>query len=449
MVTRHGIIAAGFLACAMVLGGGGSPDPASELALQALFAFAALAWIWWAGRTEHRVPLSLIVLGAALLLLPALQLVPLPPSVWQALPQRDLIADTLALANGEADWQAFSIAPAVTFAAVLALVPAIGTMWAVSSLGSDDRTLVVAVIAAMAVAGAVLGALQLASGPEAFRLYERSHRGWLTAFHANRNAAADVLVIGSLAASAWLSLQLDTTDRQTNRLWFFAAVQIVLVVALVMTGSRAGIVLGVLSLAVHFAIWRPHLADLRIGGIAAGIGAIGLTLIALPIVLAGNGRIARVLDRFDARDDARVALWQDAWRAMAGFWPMGSGVGTFSYAFQPFESLANLDGAFVNRAHNDYMEFALEGGLLSVAVLALGATVLLTAARKAWRVSPRDHALQLFALGTLAVVALHSIVDYPLRNMAIACLAGVAAGLLTPTPGQRAARSGREGRDYA
>jgi hypothetical protein len=35
-----------------------------------------------------------------------------------------------------------------------------------------------------------------------------------------------------------------------------------------------------------------------------------------------------------------------------------------------------------------------------------------------------------FALVTLTVIALHSLVDYPLRSMSLQCLAGLAVGLL-------------------
>ena len=448
-VTRHGIIAAGFIACAMVLGGGGSPSPVTELALQVLFAFAALAWIWWARGEGAKVPSPLLWLGGALLLLPALQLMPLPPAIWQALPERELLADTLALVEQDRQWRALSISPPLTIAGLLAVIPAVGTMWAISTLGSDDRALVLATIALLALAAAVLGALQLATGPEAFRLYERSHRGWLTAFHANRNAAADVFIIGSLAASSWIATRAQNSERGNRAMLLLGAFQFVLLVALVLTGSRAGIVLGMLCVAIHLAIWRPKVLDLRTGGVVAGMGAIVLTMVALPVLLSGNGRIARVTERFDARDDARLTLWQDAWQALAGYWPFGSGVGTFANAFQPFESLAYLDGAFVNRAHNDYMEFALEGGLLAIGLLIAGLAILVMMARKAWRVSPQHHAIQLFALGTLGVIALHSLVDYPLRNMAIACLAGAAAGLLTVTPGRKSARGGQERRDNA
>src|SRR5688572_13379452 len=43
---RHPLIAALFVACAVVLGGGGSPNPGTEVVLQLVFVVAALAWLW-------------------------------------------------------------------------------------------------------------------------------------------------------------------------------------------------------------------------------------------------------------------------------------------------------------------------------------------------------------------------------------------------------------------
>jgi VIT1/CCC1 family predicted Fe2+/Mn2+ transporter len=51
-------------------------------------------------------------------------------------------------------------------------------------------------------------------------------------------------------------------------------------------------------------------------------------------------------------------------------------------------------------------------------------------AYKSWRLQPARRAQVLFAMGVLFVISLHSFVDYPLRSMALACLAGVAGGML-------------------
>ncbi|MGE5953076.1 MAG: O-antigen ligase family protein [Qipengyuania vulgaris] len=443
------MVIAAFIALAMVLGGGGSPSPATEIVVQLGFAAAMVAWLWWANPEESghaAIPPLLLWFGLALLALPLVQLLPLPPAIWQSLPSRDLEQTTLSLIGEGNSWRALSISPLTTLAALLALLPAVGVMLGASLLNRRDRRLLLLVIMLVTISGAMLGALQLAGGPDDFRIYEKTHRGWLTAFHANRNAAADALLIGSLALSAWFAGS-GQVELRRRRLPIFAAAQFILVIAVILTGSRTGIALLVFSLPFHWMMLRPEGAKLATRTLFAATAAFAAALVALPLALASNSRLARVAERFDATGDARLPLWDDTLDAIAGFWPAGSGVGTFPQAFQPFESLEHLDQFFPNRAHNDYFEFLLEAGLIAPAMLAFGAIALFLLARRAWKLSPQDHAGQIFALGTLAIVALHSIVDYPLRNMAIACLAGVAAGLLTVAPRSGNAPGRKEGRE--
>lgn len=433
----------------MVFGGGGSPSPMAEIIVQSGFVAAVLGWVWWAqraGQTPQAVPRQLLFFGLALIAVPAVQMVPLPPALWHALPGRELEMATLALIGEENSWRPLTISPPRTLAGLLALIPAVGVMWAVSVLDQRDRHFVVLTIAVVALAGTLLGALQLAGGPGAFQLYEKSHRGWLTAFHANRNAAADVFLIGSLALSAWFASNSMPSAILRRRTPILVAAQGVLLVALVLTGSRAGIALVLPVLAFQWAILKPAGLDIRGRVLLGGVASVLLLMLALPFILAGNVRLAGVAERFDASGDARYPLWADSWTAIQNFGVAGSGIGTFPNAFMPFESFVYLDAASPNRAHNDYLEFFLEAGLLAPVVLAAGAAVMVYLARRSWRMSPRDRAIQLFALGTVAIIALHSVVDYPLRNMAIACIGGIAAGLLAAT---RARSEGHEGREFS
>jgi O-antigen ligase len=95
------------------------------------------------------------------------------------------------------------------------------------------------------------------------------------------------------------------------------------------------------------------------------------------------------------------------------------------------ERLEILDPSVPNRVHNDYLEFALEGGILAVAVMLALAALLAAAAWRSWRERPEYRQQTALGIAILVMVGLHSLVDYPLRSMALACLAGVGAGLLT------------------
>ncbi|MFA6219438.1 MAG: O-antigen ligase family protein [Erythrobacter sp.] len=442
--TRQGWIVAGFLAAALVLGGGGSPSAAAEIIVQLAFVAAVAAWLWW-GRTGDAVQAlphrALVWLGAAIVGLPLLQLVPLPPALWQALPGRETLAAALAAVDGADHWRPLSVAPFGTLAALLALIPAVGAMLATSVLVRRDRRFLLLMTGLVALAGAALGVLQMAGGGRRFRLYEISHDLWLTAFHASRNSAADALLIGMLALTAWFATGSRRRPLLRGDLGLLALCQAFLFVALVLTGSRAGIVLLVPVLLLQFAMLRC--ADIARGlsnGLASAAGLFALVVI-LATAFSGNARVAGALARFDATRDSRIDLWRDTLTAIGQYWPLGSGIGTFPRAFLPVERLAAIDDLFPNRAHNDFLEFLLEAGALAPLVLALGLTTMIHLGRRAWQAAASERPVTLFAVGTFVVTALHSIVDYPLRNMALATLAGIAAGLLGGV-----AHQGREGR---
>ncbi|MCP5379752.1 MAG: O-antigen ligase family protein [Novosphingobium sp.] len=422
------------LGLSIVLGGGGTPNPLSETLLMLAATGVALAWLTFRlrGPVDRRIVL-LILLALAL---PLVQLIPLPPAIWHNLPGRDLEAAALRLTGDDLTWRAFSIAPSLTVASLLSLGPPLLVMALVAALPRAGRERSVQVILAMALAAAVLGAAQLAGGPQALRLYPVSHTGWLTGFHANRNAAADLLLIGLVALFV-----LTGTDgggasaRLRGSAGLRIALGLVLVAAIVLTGSRAGIALLALFLAVQLVRKAPALAAwVNRRGLVAGLGFALFAAAGLALVLRSNAALTAVATRFTLTGDARGDIWRDAAFAARTYWPAGSGIGTFVPAFLRAERLEAVDASFPNRAHNDYLEWMVEAGLPGVVLAIAGAVVIAMMAREAWHDEQRRPHWQ-FAWWILLVIALHSCVDYPLRSMAIACLAGAAIGLLARVPG--------------
>ncbi len=95
---------------------------------------------------------------------------------------------------------------------------------------------------------------------------------------------------------------------------------------------------------------------------------------------------------------------------------MGFGLGTYESAY-PAYALFDA-GATVNHAHNDWLEWAAEGGIPLAAALA---AIALWSARRAWQ-SP-------WAAGVVFVF-LHAAVDYPLHKPAIAAWLFVLLGAM-------------------
>ena len=412
------------VALSLVLGGGGSPNPLAEIVLQCLFAAIALALLWIGRDAPCKIAWQVWAIAALVLAIPLVQLVPLPPGWWQGLPGREAQLAALRLV-GEGDrWRALSIAPHRTLASLLAMVPPVILALLVAGERREGRRRVVLTIALMAVASAVLGALQMASTGDGFRLYPDAHSGWLTGFHANRNAAADLLLIGAVAAAAAFALR--QREEKLTATMLLVAAYAVLLIALLLTGSRTGIALvpvaalGIaLILAGSASNWRllPSLA------LVAGL------LVVVSALAMADQRLAFVASRFGMFDETRVALWRDSLSALGQSWPWGTGVGTFVESFLPQETLASVDASMPNRAHSDWLELAMEAGVYGYLALfaAMGAAAMMM------RVTLRDPGLRpaaVFALTTFILVALHALIDYPVRNMAGASLVGVALGML-------------------
>jgi O-antigen ligase len=94
----------------------------------------------------------------------------------------------------------------------------------------------------------------------------------------------------------------------------------------------------------------------------------------------------------------------------------GFGLGTWPAVYPAYARFDN--GLAANHAHNDWAEWAAEGGLPFVALLAMLAF---------WSVRPGLDSL--WGIGVPAVMA-HSLVDYPLREPALAVLLFLMLGAL-------------------
>lgn len=445
---RRGALVACYLAALMVLGGGGSPAPLAELACELLAVEVLALWLVLGASGEHtgNRPVTWVI---ALVTLPVVvQLVPLPPALWQMLPGRETYTAALALIGEDQSWRSWSIAPHRTLAALLALAPPLLALWLTAQLERDGLRLVLRAVVGVALVSVAVGAAQLAqAGPGPLDFYGTGDTGVLHGFQANRNAEADVLLIGLLGlALTWRELHHARRERLGLA---FLALAGLLLLGVVLTGSRTGIALAPVAAAASWAIVRSERkvyghapSERRIpwwlwAGVAGTAGLVGLWLL-------GNPALARVIARFDLSGEFRPELWRDAWQAAMQFWPFGSGVGTFTPSFLPYERLEVVDATLPNRAHNEVLEAMIEGGVPLLLSWAAATGLVAWHGIAAWR-GGKDSALPrrwlVFSASAIVLVALHSLVDYPLRSVALASLVAVAVGI-TFSAGSRGLRAG-------
>ena len=420
-----------FVALAVVFGGGGTPAPLPEMLLEWL-ALAMLATIVVLHPGDRPWPRQATAFAFALLLVPALQLIPLPPAVWRGLPGREIEAAAVDLTASSRSWMPWTISPPRTLASLLALIVPATAIVVAALASSRGRAYALIAVALMALLSAVVGMAQLGGGAHsALRFYASSHVEDLTGFQANRNAEADVLLTGVFALAALAFGRVFALRGLVGIV--LASGAVLLAGAVLLTASRAGIALLFVTLAggAIVAAFR-HRAWAGPGARWATVGAAVTGAAGLVWAFAANPVAGRIGARFADGSGPRPEIWRDTIYAIGQYWPWGSGIGTFVPVFVAAERLEVVDSSFPNRAHNEFLELALEAGIPGLVVLAalVGMLVWRWVVRLRPTAEPQERAELYFAAATLVTVGLHSIVDYPLRSMALAALAGVATGFI-------------------
>ncbi|HEY4360621.1 MAG TPA: O-antigen ligase family protein [Bryobacteraceae bacterium] len=221
-------------------------------------------------------------------------------------------------------------------------------------------------------------------------------------------------------------------DRKRSFAWML--VSAAMLAAVVAGGSRAGSVLCLAELVVLPVIaWRRGWID---GRRLMRVAATALVAGAVLVEVAGWETIWRRLQEpnpYAVRADLlRSSMEMVRDRPLAGF-----GMGTWPAAYPAYARFD--DGSFVNQAHNDWAQWAVEGG---VPFLLAMAAVVAMLARPAFR--------SLWGLGLMAVFV-HAGIDYPFQQRpALAAFFFAMAGVLaaevpaltlgatsSPEPGRR------------
>ena len=433
--AHSGLLAAIFLAMALALGGGGSPDPLPELILE---CFAGLfAVLWMLGTLSapqwRSVPRSAWIIASIIAAVPAMQLIPLPPLIWHALPGRSLELDALTLIGEQSTWRTWALAPARTLSSLLSLGPPLLLLAMTSALDKGGRVTLIRSIALMAVATVIVGALQHAAGEDS-PLHFYGEQSWgLVGFQANENSTADLLLValmtGPLLVREFAKRRLIAT-RPALVLGSSGTWMVICAISVVLTSSRTGIAL--LPIPIFASLWilRPWLPLTR----RAFLVMLGAAFVAVPLGFAlaqSNPVLAQVIARFAVADELRPQLWRDGLFVAQKYFPFGVGMGDFVPALVADERLEVVRQTLPNRAHNELIELTAEAGIFAMAALTAVCFMLVREVRRALRRSTLISSnLACFASTALGIFALHSMTDYPFRSLSLASLGGVCAGLL-------------------
>jgi O-antigen ligase len=440
------------LLVAAVLGGGGQGGLGDVGAqLLAVVLLAQLGWLAFYHRLTWRSNGWVRWLPVLALALPVLQLLPIPSAWWSIGPARAELAAQLAAA-GVIPTGVISLNPGATERSLWWLLPPVALFLGTLCLPRADHRRLLAAVLALAALSVLLGMAQIAEGPEsALRFYSNTNRTEAVGFFANRNHLATLLVMAlplALAATGWgLTERLD--GRHVSPLWLVcgSGLVIFLILGIAIASSRAGLLLGMLAVFGSLPIvlsFRKRRGARRVLALAVGIAV----LLSVQFALLG---ILQRLER-DPLDDARWEYARTTREAAAAYAPLGSGLGTFRQAFQPFEAKYRPGPVIVNHAHNDYLELWLEGGMPAVILMGLGGLAWAWRGVQLWWLrspEPADAAdtsrwLARVAWLSASLSLIHSTLDYPLRTTANLSVFAVLTAIAYYEP--RAHLANREGK---
>jgi O-antigen ligase len=379
---------------------------------------------------------------AAIALLGALQLVPLPASWLGAISpvSREIYRDTADILGqfgraAAAPAARISIAPAETSGtAVLILADVVLFLSAALLLHTRARRRVFTVVLI------ACGLVQIASAVLGDEGVQRLHGSFV-----NPNNYAGYLQI-ALALAFGLLVSLlrrgrqkgdslrDLFSRIERRLLPLAAAVALwgtFAAALALSRSRGGILAAILStvlLAILVVIPRRRAQPRQHTALFVALGLLAGVLFAVNITR--EGPLIRFLasDPRDLESDLRFNIWRTSLSAARSFPLLGSGLGTFRESFRRVQA-RDVHG-LVEQAHCEPLQLLVTGGAagLALGVFALAAGFILLVRAFLRQPHREESAMVLAGLGALLALTLHGLVEFDFSIPAIPATFAVLLG---------------------
>ncbi|MQP68444.1 O-antigen ligase domain-containing protein [Niveispirillum sp. SYP-B3756] len=256
----------------------------------------------------------------------------------------------------------------------------------------------------------------------------------LTSTFVNRNAYAAYAGVGlicciALAVESATSVRGRLRDRVERILidampWLIAS--ILLGMALVLTQSRAGLLLTLAGLVILGIC-------LRISGIIRNRTVLTFVLVLLGLVLlvvflGGAGTLRRLAEG-GLSDEARPLLYQSTLAAFLDAPVTGQGLGAFPLIFPIYRDATLSIMQRFDHAHNLHLELLMELGLVATLLLYLSMLIILVRCAVGLVRRRRNQIYPAVALAATTLLGLHGTVDFSLQMPAVAATYAFLLGL--------------------
>jgi len=413
------LIAATYVVVASLLGGGAASWGLAYIALVLTTIVMAGLFAWRDGLVSFtRLPLPAAIALPGIAIVPLLQLIPMPPALWQALPGQELRIGTLSLVGLQDTWQPLSLEPVATSLIALLAIGFVAFTGLLLRLNRAQFRRLLAVASIMVVIQIAIGLLQVVSSGQP-QFYSLRQGATMLGLFANKNhlaivIACSIAIVGFVVVRDYFNAISSGRNAIFRGRAAMATYLLIALTAIVTTNSRAGLILGVVAaLPVLFNFSRGVALRWRL--------AIIVVLVFLAALIISTSAFETVSGRVaELDDDLRWNMLEWSKPLVESYWLAGSGLGSYTNLFAAHEQLAWVTPNYVNAVHNDYVQLVIEAGVPGIVVFALLAVALLRSASSLLPFASRSERWCEMAMGYTIVLlfALHSVVDYPLRRPA-------------------------------
>jgi hypothetical protein len=418
----------------LLLGGAGFPSPPfqSYFATSSLVIIGVGLWRLQSGMPSGASTFSAILAALSFALVLA-QLIPIPYDVWRALPGREQAVRAFEAIGTAPDSLALSLSPSETRRAALSLLPPLAAFLGVLSVPKRLFWTMSGAIVLSAMLGALIGLVQksqgVASGLYFYKVPETAKHA--TGTFANRNFFATQLFTCIPFLAAFTMFWTAKWKLRPVLVLGFMIVYIGLLVAvLAAVGSRAGTILTMVSVLLTFLLVFRTSSQ---GGAKIGTGKGVLIMLVALVVMAQTSMVGILrLAQTDPVNDFRNTITAVSYAAAKAQFPAGSGFGTFVPVYQLYETNETIENPFINHAHNEWLELAIEGGAPALVLMVLFLLWLVYVVFRSMKLAAHEPTnAHIRAAGcALALTLVHAIVDFPFRTDAMLTLFGLCVGFL-------------------
>ena len=384
----------------------------------------------WPDQTFDSLTWLIIALVVLPMLWMATQLVPNMPSflahpTWRNVPDgmATITLDPLATSRAMAWWWAMPVV-FVAFSLARKSASRRNLMWLIVWIGLGEAT---------------FGLANLYFGWNTVGLLEKTaYLDYLTGTFVNRNSSASFLSITLAVLSSLTIDQLQEERRKsrasnpvervflilTSHIFYLYVATLILLLALLLTGSRAGVICGILGQVIVYVFALPRLS---LRGTTFGIATL---LFAFVLAVSVFALLDRASEGASSAQE-RILMAQDALEVIAKRPLVGHGAGAYESA-EPLSHIGSLSEALIyNHAHNTYLEAAANLGVPFVVTWLLGFWLLIYVLwRRAVEATTRGRYLPACTafLAVFVAESLHAIVDFSMQVQANAIFASSLLG---------------------